>query len=216
MRKLFLICLIIQPSLSKSQDINWRSDDARHRVSACFGADYSSYYGISYGRLLRIGDKPLVAGAEVTFPFGRDLSDDWRLRASVQTEALRHNHFSLTIKPGLVVRRYESPLARMHNIAADVSFFYGYQKPQWGIAAVAGYDRSISTKINHRLLRDEYPDIKDGWYKTAGGNFKFGARANFSAGSWGLFLTAGKHYGQDFTDNPTFPFFAELTVQKRF
>ncbi len=203
--------------LAPAQDINWAAGNpGKNLLSASFGADYSSYYGLSYGRLLRIGRKTLAAGTELTLPFGSDLADDWRLRTSVQAELLRHGGFSFTLKPALVVRRYESPLANLFNIGADISAIYGYQKPGWGIAALLNYDRSMSARITHHALKDDYPAIRDGWYRTASGNFKFGTRLNYTRKGWGIFLTAGKHYGQNFKDNPTFPFFAELTLQKRF
>lgn len=212
---LLLVVMAIGPAAG--QDVNWaRAEQEKNLLSASFGADYSSYYGISYGRVLQIGSKPFVAGTEFTLPFGRDVTDDWRLRTSVQAELLRFGSFSLALKPALVLRRYESPLATLFNFGADISVVYGYRKPGWGVAALLNYDRSISTRITHQLQKDDYMGARSGWYRTRSGNFKFGARLNYNIGSWGVFLTAGKHYGQNFKDNPTFPFFAELTVQKRF
>ena len=212
-----LLMVLLTTGLTPAQDVNWAAVNLdKNLLSVSSGADYSSYYGLSYGRMLRIGRKNLVAGTELTLPFGSNPADDWRLRTSVQTELLRHGGFSLTLKPALVLRRYESPLATLFNVGADISVIYGYQKPGWGIAALLNYDRSISARITHHALKDDYPAIRDGWYRTGSGNFKFGTRLNYTNKSWGIFLTAGKHYGQNFKDNPTFPFFAELTVQKRF
>ena len=212
-----LLLLILAVGPAPGQDVNWASGARdKNLLSASFGADYSSYYSISYGRLLQIGKKSLVAGTVFTLPFGSDLTDDWRLLASVQTELLRHGSFALTLKPALVLRQYESPMAALFNVGADVSALYGYQKPGWGAAVLLSYDRSISARITHRLQKDDYPAVRDGWYRTRSGNFRFGARLNYTRRSWGMFLTIGKHYGQNFRDNPTFPFFAELTLQKRF
>lgn len=209
--------LLLAGSLSgKAQDINWRAENQGHLVSAYFGADYSFYYGISYGQLLNVKSKPLLAGTELILPFGEDVLDDWRWRTSLQAELWENNGFSFSLKPAFVTRRYESPLARMYNVGADLSMIFGYLKPKWGVSATVNYDRSFSTHITHGQLKEDYPEIADGWYNTAGGNFKFGARANLSVKSWHSFLSVGKHYGQDFRDNPTFPFFFELSLQGQF
>lgn len=216
--------LLLTGTLSlKAQDINWRADTLptgqtgkNHLVSAYFGADYSFYYGISYGYLLNTNFKPLVIGSEITIPFGEDMFDDWRWRTSVQAELWEKNNFSFSLKPAFIVRRYESPLAEMYNIGADLSVIFCYLKPKWGVSAIINYDRSFSTHITHDLLKEDYPEIVDGWYQTPGGNFKFGARGNFSIKSWHTFFTIGKHFGENFKDNPTFPFFFELSLQHQF
>jgi hypothetical protein len=61
-----------------------------------------------------------------------------------------------------------------------------------------------------------YSGIRDGWYSGSGCNFKFGTRANITLQSWSMFLQLGKAYGQNFKNNLTLPFYAELSLQKRF
>lgn len=207
-----LYSLMVAPTVF-AQDVPWRAlENKKHILSGYIGADYSSYYGLSYGHVLTFMKRPIVLGTEFTIPFGNTLLDDWRWRTSVQAEVVKHDNFSLTIKPAVILRRYESPLAKMYNTGVDLSLLYGYTKPTWGLVALAHYDRSISTHITHRLLKDDYPSIQDGWYSTPGGNFKFGARVNYTLKSLSCFLTVGKHYGQNFNDNPTLPFFFELSI----
>lgn len=212
----YALLLLTGPFSLKAQDINWRADNKNHIVSTYFGADYSFYYGLSYGYLLDTKFKPLVIGTELTLPFGEDLFDDWRLRTSVQAELWEKSNFSFSLKPAFILRKYESPLAEMYNIGADLSMIVGFIKPNWGITPVINYDRSISTYISHDLLKDDYPQIVDGWYNTSGGNFKFGVKGNVSIKSWNSFITIGKHFGQNFEDNPTFPFFFELTLKRQY
>lgn len=213
----FLFLLLMQQPL-RAQSVNWRGtdpDSSKHLVAAMAGADYSFYYGLSYAYVLKNKWLPLVAGTEVTLPVGQQVFDDWRGRISLQSELWRTNAFSLSVRASGVIRRYGSQVASMYNTGADLTLTFGYVKPRWGIVAQAGYDRSIATHIKHGTLRDYYPEIRDGWYGSAGGNFKFGGRANFSFGTWDTFLTMGKHFGQDLHDNPTFPFFAEFSIQKK-
>lgn len=209
---------MILHGIASAQDVNWQKlrKGGKHLASVTAGADYSSYYGVSYGYVIPNKARPIVVGTELLMPFGSDFADDWKLRTSIQGELLKSEHFSLALKPAVIIRRYESPLARMYNTAAEVTLMLGYLRPKFGITAIGSYDRSLATQIKHGTLREDYPDIQDGWYGASGGNFKFGARMNFSGRSWNTFLSLGKHFGQDFRDNPTYPFFAEVSVQKVF
>jgi hypothetical protein len=200
-----------------AQEVNFRAlNDTRHLVSAHFNVDYGSYYGLSYGYVLRTKYGPLVFGTEFTQPFGHEMLDDWKWKTSVQAEVFRKSNLSVVLKTAFAWKHHESPLATVQNFGSDFALNVGYVKESWGVVAVADYDKYITTRLKHHLLKDYYPEIKDGWYDQSGGNFKFGVRLQKSFGTWNSFLTAGKHYGADFKDNPTMPFYAEVSVQKRF
>ncbi|MBO9701800.1 MAG: hypothetical protein J7604_16455 [Sporocytophaga sp.] len=217
--KLFIAILsFVVINSAWAQDVNWRSitDNQKYLASLYFGADYSSYFGASYGYLLKNKITPVVIGGEFILPFGKQILDDWKGKLSIQAEVWHNDHFSFSIKPSFVVRKYESPLALMYNTAADLSVNFGYLRPKWGLLAIACYDKNISTYIKNEKLKEYYPEIRDGWYGTSGGTFKFGIRGQYTFNSWSAFLTVGKHYGENFKDNPTLPFFAEVSVQKWF
>lgn len=205
-------------SNTHAQEIHWRAVDTNttHFISGNFGADYSSYYGLSYAYKVKNRVMPLVIGSEYNVSFGKELVDDWKSKTSVQTELWRNNSFSWGLKSGFIVRRFESEIARLVNVGADVTTIFAYSKPKWGIGVLANYDRSMSTHIKNKLLKEYYPDIVDGWYNTSGGNFKFGIRANYSVRTWNVFLNLGKAYGQNFKDKPTLPFYADFSLQKQF
>ena len=208
---------LLIPNKLFAQEVNFRAlEDTKHLVAAHFGADYGSYYGFSYGYVLKTKHRPIVIGTEFTLPFGNDILDDWKWKTGVQAELWRNGNFSVVFKPSVVFRRYDSNMARMYNIGSDFTLNFGYVKKTWGVVGVASFDKAIVTHIENELLKDYYPEIRDGWYIPSGGNFKFGTRVHYSAGTWNTFLTVGKHFGQNFKDNPTMPFFAELSVQKRF
>lgn len=213
---LLLYISITNPSFA--QEINWRSIDqgGKHIVSAYFGADYSSYYGFSYGYVVKNKITPIITGAELTVPFGDDVFDDWRMKVSAQAELWNKDRLSLGIRSSFILRRYESALSRLYNVGADALTQFGYTKEKWALVAIFHYDRAIATHIQHDLLKEYYPEITDGWYGATGGNFKFGLRGNISIRSLNTFLSVGKIYGQDFKHNPTLPFYAELSIQKMF
>jgi hypothetical protein len=211
-----LLSWLMSYSLS-AQDVNFRRlDNTRNVLAASFGADYNSYYGVSYGYVLNTRFVPMVVGTEVMLPFGNTILDDWKWKGGIQADLFKSGNFSLVLKLSGVIRRYESSLSRAYNFGSDMTVNAGYVRRSWGIVGVAGVDKAIATHIRHNQLKEYYPEIQDGWYVPTGGNFKFGARVHVSMGTWNSFLTVGKHYGQNFKDNPTYPFFAEVSVQKRF
>lgn len=212
---IFSLCIIAKTT---AQEVNWRSlnEQSNHLVSAHFGADFSSYYGLSYGYLIKNKYMPVLIGTELTAPFGKVILDDWRWNLNLQTELWHNDHFSLGAKLSFLTRRYSSPMAILYNTGSALSIHFGYVRPKAGVVLVAAYDKTFATHIRNKLIKEYYPQIRDGWYEASGGTFKFGIRGHWTYKSWSTFLTAGKTYAQNFKDNPTFPFFAELSIQKRF
>lgn len=218
MKNTLLLLVLCFGMKTLAQDINWRSlnEQSNHLASLYFGADFSSYYGASYAYSIKNKYKPVFIGTEFTVPFGKNLIDDWRWNLNLQTEIWHNDHFSLGTKLSFVTRRYASPMAILYNTSTALSINFGYVRPKAGAVLIAAYDQTLATHINHKLLKEYYPQIRDGWYKASGGTFKFGVRGNWSYKSWSTYLTVGKAFARNFKDNPTLPFFAELSIQKRF
>jgi hypothetical protein len=218
MKKTLFLTFLCFTLKTVAQDINWRSlnEQSNHLASLYFGADYNSYYGVSYAYSINNKYKPVFIGTEFTVPFGKDLLDDWRWNINLQTEVWHNEHFSFGTKLSVVTRRYVSPLATLYNASATLSFNFGYVRPKTGVVVIAAYDQTLATHISHKLLKEYYSQIRDGWYKASGGTFKFGVRGNWTYKSWSTYLTIGKAFARNFKDNPTIPFFAEFSIQKRF
>lgn len=210
-----VLSVLITPGAA-AQQINFAGlGDARHLISVQAGVDHGSYYGLSYGHVLKNSIVAMVIGSELTVPFGDDIIDDWKWKTGLEAELLQLGALSVTFKPSVVARRYESPLVRLYNFGVDFALTVGYVRPRWGAVAVAGFDKAVVTHFKHGLLRDYYPNILDGWFLPTGGNFRFGARVHYSVGRWTAFAMVGKQYGQDFDDNPTIPFFGEISLQTK-
>lgn len=218
MKKLILIISLFTVTRCPvlAQEVNFRKlEDTKHLIAAIGGVDYNTYFGISYGYVLNTKVVPLVVGSEFTLPFGSDVTDDWRWKGGIQGEVLKLGNFSMVWKISGVVRRYESELSRIYSFGSDLVVNAGYVRPRWSLVGIAAMDKAIATHIRHDLLKEYYPGIRDGWYVPTGGNFRFGVRVQYSVKTWNAFLAAGKIYGQNFKDNPTLPFFLEVSVQKR-
>jgi hypothetical protein len=213
----FFLILFIAPFFLHAQEINWRNLDAdsKHIVAVQVGADYGTVYGFQYSYQLPFRH-PVLVGAGLSTPFGNHFMDDYKVMVNAQTEVWHSNSFSFAVRPGMSMRRYHSAVASLYNIGVDITTTVGYSRPKWGIGIEAGYDWSRASYIEHVILKDYYPDIKDGWYSSTGGNFKFGIKGNYWMKSVGLSCKAGKVYGQNFSDNPTLPYYLEFSLLKRF
>lgn len=213
-----VLLLALKVSVVNAQEINWSdvSEGKKHYVTLNFGADYSTYYGLQYG--YRIGNTrlPLILDAEFSVPFGEDVFDDWNARMGIQSKLWSHNNLWWSVRASVITRKFESDVASLMNFGSSFSTLFGYQKSRWGIATEFSYERSEVSKIEHHLLKDDYPEITDGWYNTAGGNFKMGVQAHVNIKSLNLFMHLGKAFGQDFQDNPTLPYYAKLGINKSF
>lgn len=98
----------------------------------------------------------------------------------------------------------------------------GFPERNWKNAYVAqrgeiNYDKALFTHIKHGTIKEYYPEVKDGWHFPTGGNYKLGVIASYSFNpAWAIFLKAGKVYGQDFENNPTLPFYGNISIQREF
>lgn len=212
---LILISAFVHCSLL-AQEVNFRGlNNTKHLVGVQSGVDYGSYYGVSYGYVWRNKLTPIVIGTEFNVPFGSNLVDDWKSRTNLQAELFNYKGWSANARLSSIFRRYNSDLATMLNVGSDFTLSLGYARPKWSVMGFANFDKPIVTKIENKLLKEYYPEIKDGWYDESGGNYKFGIRGQVSYKSWNTFVTVGKHFGKNFEDNPTLPFFAEVSIQRR-
>lgn len=213
---ILVVALAALPSGMMAQYPNPRpiSNGPRNSLTASVGADNGTWYGLSYERSGARLVVPIAYGWGVRVPFGRELVDDWQLALGARAEAFRSGAVSLDVGYRLLVQRLESPMARFYDLGTGAGVTLGASGARWSAAATATYDWSGLTHARHKLSRDYYPDIQDGWYDAEGGAFRFGAAAGYAAGSWGVTLAAGRIFGKNFEDDPTVPYFLELAVQR--
>jgi len=214
MKKLIIVTVVFTIFFNRvsAQDINWRSigTSQSHFIAAKFGGDYGMSSGLSYGIMLP-GKHPTFFMTDLSMPFGKVFLDDWKIRVSMQREIWHRGNFSIGIKPGVILRRQQSSVATLLNTAIDLTLAAGYSSSKWSVLAKANYDQTIATHINHHSLKENYPEIYNGWVGATGGNFKFGVHATRSFGKNRVSLELGKMYARNFSDNPTLPFYFEMT-----
>ncbi len=222
MKKMLILFILFMVGILtnlQSQEINWRnlSDEYSQLGSTFTGLDFGVVYGLSYGFPLQT-ELPIFLNAEVSFPFGSTLFDDWKMKINGHGEIWKNKNLSFNVKTGLIIRRLNSELSRLYNFSGDISILFGYYKPQWFVAGELNWDKSIISHIHHsRVIKNTSPNIKDSWLKGLGGNIKYALVGNYSFSKiWGVFLNIGWVQGQDFVDEPDLPIFGKLTFQRAF
>lgn len=201
-----------------SQTVNWRSlqPAEKHILNINTGWDYSTTFGIAYGRSLQT-KMPVIIGGEFSIPAGHELVDDLKTKIGAQAEVFTVRSFSATLKVQGIFRRFESQYVRLANFGSELSTALGYYRPRWYAAAEFGFDKSIITHFKHGgAMKEYYPEIQDGWYIPTGGNFFYGLQVGYSLKNYDMYLKGGQTVAQDFKTTAAIPFFLNVGFNKRF
>ena len=198
-----------------AQDLQFFQSHPEHRemISVQTGLDFGTSFGAAYAYRLPIAI-PAAAGLEYSVYYGKKLFDDSKTNLNLQAEVLRRGNFGVHAQAGMLMRRYNSDLARLFNLGAFGKVAAGLYRSKWYLAAATAYDKPMATKIHQKGLRDDYPGIQDGWFRAPGGSFKFGLETGFRFHSYGLHLQLGRISGQNFRNNPTVPYYFNVLLAK--
>lgn len=203
---------------ASAQNVNWQSFEPtqKHVVSLTAGWDYGLTLGISYGR--KFDTKlPTLANIEYSFPSGKNLFDDFKVRLGGQVEVWSWNGFTFTAKAYCPIRRFENTRASLFSFGSEFSGVLGFYKPKWYVAGEFGFDKAIATHIrNQGRTLEDYPGVQNGWYVPTGGNFAYGLQTGFSVGSNDLSVRLGNLVSQGWDTTPFIPLFAQFGYQRRF
>lgn len=213
---LALLLVLFSYSLSFGQEINWRSFESNQQMASVgVGLDQGLIYNAGYAQ--RLGHQPLVLTLGVSIPSGKALFDDFNVRLGVQVEVVRVGNWSATLKADGILRRFENPYTRLVSWGSMLGGVVGYYKPTWFVASELSFDKSVVTHVRHSAqMLEGLPGLRNGWYISTGGVFRFGLQAGASLGKTDLTLRTGRLLEQDFKTTPLLPFYAQLGVNRRF
>ncbi len=200
-----------------AQNVNWRgfNTEQSHLLSLNVGWDYGTTIGIGYGYKLK-SDVPVMLNVEFSLPLGKVLLDDFKVKLGGQAELVHLGNFAATVKVNSIFRRYENSLARLLDFGSEFAGSVGYYGPTWFAAAECGFDKAITTQLkNSALMRQYYPEAKDGWYVPTGGNFSYGIQTGYSFVNYDLHLRIGQVVTQDFKTTPMVPYYLQLGMNTK-
>lgn len=205
---------------SQAQNINWRTVDSldKNIVSLGLGYDYGVTTQLGYYRSIK-AFKPILLGGDFSFPSGKNLMDDHKVRIGGQIEIFDYKGFSVSGKIFGNFRRHESELVRMASFGSELSLVSGYYKPTWHIGVEVGFDKAIATHLKHSdIVRETfYADIQDGWYVATAGNWFYGFQASKTIGkSMGITARFGLTNAEGKDKDAMLPYYAQLGLNKKF
>lgn len=204
---------------SASQNVNWRSlrDDQNNLVQFNFGYDYGVTAGMGYARTFS-AIRPVLLGLDISLPMGNNLSDDFKVRLGGQIEIVEIAGFAATVRVASVFRKYHNDFVNIASFGSDFGIVAGYSAPTWSIGGEFGFDKAITSHLKHAaIMKEMFPDIKDGWYVPTGGNYYYGLAAGKTLGeTYDLSLRLGATRAQGNDENAILPMYLQLGLGARF
>lgn len=208
---------LLASSMLKAQTINWGTiPQQKHIANINIAADHAFTYGFGFGYRIN-AKRPILLNAEYSFPAGKNLADDFKVKTGAQVRWWQSGKLHVTSKLQGIFRRYHNDYARLLNFGADVSATAGYYKHHWFVAGELGFDKAIITHFKHSdLYKSNFPGVRDGWYEpSTGGNIYYGIQGGWSGKSKDIYLKLGRLTQQDFKTTPMLPFYAQLGFNLR-
>ncbi|REG99465.1 hypothetical protein [Flavobacterium aquicola] len=213
--KIIIIIAVLFCSMSnycQAQSINWAGlkEEHRHLVNLQLGIDYGVIYGLGYSYHLK-SKLPLLLNAEFSIPSGNKFFDDFKTKIGAHAKLFKMNNIAVSLNINGIFRRYENTLVSLSNFGGSGNIIIGYYSPKWYVNGEFGFDRAIVTHFEHKdVYKSNFPDVKDGWYETTGGNVQFGMQIGYSFDQSDIYLKGGKTIAQDFKTSPTIPIYIQL------
>ncbi len=219
MKYLITIFTLLIAGNAAAQNINWSTinDQQKTITYLNFGYDFGATTQIGYGKQVD-GFRPMVWTVDYSFPKGKNLVDDFKVRLGGQLSIFEKNNFTLSAKVYGIFRHHQTKLVRMVNFGSEMSAIMGYYKPTWHLAGEFGFDKSIITELKHteEMLRN-FPSIRDGWVIPSGGHFYYGIQGSKTIGNhFELSLRAGATNAQNNDENALLPIYAQLGLVYKF
>ena len=219
MKYLITILTTICLSCSYGQNINWSAINKSQKNLAYLnlGYDFGVTSQIGYGHKIKFF-KPLLLTADYSFPMGKDLVDDFKIRLGAQVSIYKINNFVVSAKVYCVFRRHETEFVRMASFGSETALIIGYYKQKWHIAGEFGLDKSAITHLKHSdAMRENFPSISNGWFSHTGGHFFYGIQSSKTIEKkFEISIRIGGISPQIKDAPPLLPFYAQLGLLYKF
>ncbi len=215
-----LPALLLAAKKPWAQAVNWAAMDqgSRQMISLYAGAEHGFIAGAGYSYLLKAGPLSIMPRADLSVPFGNNMTGDFKTKLGAQLRWNLTGPFQFSVLLQGVFRSYRNDFAHLLNFGSDLSGVAGYYRSHWFVAGEIGFDKAIVTRFRHtKAYKNQYPDVKDGWYEPpTGGNFYAGGQAGISLGRNDITAKAGYIRVQDFQTKPLLPFYGQICYSIRF
>lgn len=185
-----------------------------HRLSVGAGLDRAAAVDATYSRRLDAGGVRL--GGRWLVPWQPDLSEG--ALGAAASRVVPGWGWGWTPSLALELRRGESQLLRVHQLAVQPSLAAGWFARAGWITAELGWDHSVVTHVDPtaRYRRTAYPAARGGWYGSGGGTLRAGLRGGVDlVDGWELGARAGGLATERLGASGPTPGYAWLEVARR-
>lgn len=215
MKNLITLIALLSTTFSFAQNINWSTiqNEQKQLAYLNFGYDFSTNTQIGYAFKANLF-KPILISLDYSFPMGNQLVDDYKMRLGGQLPLFQKNNFILSAKAYGNFRRHETSMVRMASFGSEIGSTLGLYKKTWHLALELGFDKAISTQLKHSsLMKENFPNIKDGWAVPTSGQYYYGIQGSKKVGSkFELSLKAGATNAQFKDQNALLPYYAGIGI----
>jgi hypothetical protein len=134
-----------------------------------------------------------VFSLDLSTPAGKTIFDDYKIKAGGQLRICNYKNMQLAVKINGITRRLNSEMVKALNLGVETGLSLGYYKPKWFLAAEAGYDKTVVTRLQHtHLVKENYAAVVDGWYASTVVIFIMVCKPVFLASKWMYILKVEK------------------------
>ncbi len=221
MKKLILSILLVLPALywSNAQSINWKNTNENYKnlVYLRLGYDYGVTTQLGYARNIKF-IKPSIINIDYSFPMGRDLIDDFKVKSGINTKVWSKSSIAVSVKIQGTYKRYSSELISINSFGSEFSTSIGFYKPGWNAVLELGIDNTTASHLEHKaIITDSYSDIKNGWYLDTAEYLFYGIQVGKTIkekSNLSLRIGATNARGKD--KDALLPIYAQIEVSRRF
>jgi len=212
-----LSVLSIVPVYSQNVNWSWLNEENPNHVHLKIGYDFGVTTQFGYSRSFKL-IKPVLFTVDYSFPMGHIIFDDYKIRYGGQAEIAEWKNFIASLKLFGNLKRHETELVRIFNFGIEPSILIGYYKPSWHLALEIGIIKPLTSNIKHsEVVKENYPTIHDGWFKSAGGYYIYGIQSSKTIGdSFDLSFRVGLTNAYSNNKDAMLPYYAQIGIMKRF
>ncbi len=176
------------------------------------GMDHALLAELAYYRVVALGDRQLLVGADAAMPWAKADLGDYRLRATAGMP-FGGEHWKIAGWLSPTVRGTRNAASDMAAVGADVRLTGGYYARRWFLAGETGVDWIAATHVafSDAYTSRVYSGARDGWYRMPGGTAYAGLHGGVSFRSFDVVLRAGHPRTTDL-EQQTVPFYLTVGV----
>ncbi|RIW13340.1 hypothetical protein D0X99_16315 [Algoriphagus lacus] len=212
-----LIILIISFS-GNAQNYNWAKLDSVNNLARIYtGLDHSFAFGLHYGRILN-GKKVIWAPfADVSFPSGDPVGDDYNFKIGTLARLFQFEDWKFSFNVSIVNRQNSNPFVKMQSLGSESGFQFGYYKLKWYANLNFSVGSSIVTNFQHtEAYKGNFSGAKDGWYENASNSQLFSVNTGYSLRKMDATLSLGLLRTEEFKSSPSLPYYIKIGLNYLF